>query len=579
MQRWLSGLRRTIGNRVTVNPVRRFKSSSLRHRRDKATVSSGCLSATVLFCPFAVPKILQMSINVKNRLNVFILLDFFAAGVIIKEEDDFLMITFFIGLAVLIVGGVIYGAVCQRIFKPDDRPTPATRLNDGMDYVPMKKWKNSLIQLLNIAGTGPILGPIQGILFGPIAFITIPIGCVLGGAFHDYMCGMISVRNDGSQMPVLIRKYMGKYIYVFYNIFVCLLLLLVGTVFIYTPGDIFVSQILNADNGIKSPIIWIVYGVIFLYYIIATLFPIDKIIGKVYPVFGAILILSAIGVFIGMFVNGYQLDEVWNVGISGVHPKGLHFIPIFFVTVACGIVSGFHSTQATLISRTMRHEKEGRMTFYNMMIVEGLIAMIWAAATMGVMNLGLANADTPTTEVVGIVAKNLLGKVGGIIAIIGIIVLPITSGDTALRSLRLMASDTIHVDQTKKRNRLWVSLVIFAVVAALLVFAKMSSEGFNILWRYFAWANQTIAVFAFAMIAVYMILNNQPFVLSLIPGMFYMFIISSFILNAEIGLHLPWLASYIVAGVLTVAYGAAIIFYGFRRRSRESAEKCENSVT
>ncbi len=478
------------------------------------------------------------------------------------------MITFIIGLLLLIIGGTAYGAVCQRIFKPDDRKTPAVRLNDGVDYVPMKKWKNSLIQLLNIAGTGPIFGPIQGILFGPISFITIPIGCVIGGAFHDYMCGMISLRNDGSQMPSLIRKYIGKHMYLIYNIFVCLLMLLVGAVFIYTPGDLFVTQILNTDNGISSPIIWIVYGAIFAYYIVATLFPIDKIIGRVYPIFGGILILSAIGVFIGLFINGYPLDELWNVGVSGVHPKGLHFIPIFFVTVACGIVSGFHSTQSTLISRTMSHEKEGRMTFYNMMILEGFIAMIWAAAAMGVMNLGLAEADTPATNIVGIVATNLLGPIGGIIAIVGIIILPITSGDTALRSLRLMTSDALHIDQSKKRNRLLISLVIFFVVATLLVFSKMNSDGFNILWRYFAWANQTIAVFAFTMIAIYMIKHKQPFLLSLIPGMFYMFVISSFILNAKIGFNLPWIASYIIGGVLTVAYGAAVIIFGKKRAKK-----------
>lgn len=472
------------------------------------------------------------------------------------------MITFIIGLLVLIIGGMAYGRLCEHIFKPDNRETPAVRLNDGVDYVPMKKWKNSLIQLLNIAGTGPILGPIQGILFGPIAFLTIPIGCFIGGAFHDYMSGMISIRNNGAQMPSLIKQYLGKYTYVIYNVFVCLLMLLVGAVFIYTPGDLFVTQILKTDSAYTNPLVWIVYGSIFVYYIIATLFPIDKIIGKVYPIFGGILVLSAIGVFIGLFVNGYPLDEIWNIGISGVHPQGLHFIPIFFVTVACGIVSGFHSTQATMISRTMEHEKEGRMTFYNMMIAEGFIAMIWAAAAMGVMKLGLASYQTSTTEVVGIVANDLLGSIGGIIAVIGVIVLPITSGDTALRSLRLMAADTFHIDQSKRRNRLTISLVIFAVVAVLLVFSKVNTGGFNILWRYFAWANQTIAVFAFAMIAVYMMKNKQPFIMSLVPGMFYMFVITSFILNASIGFGLSWTISYIAAGVLTVIYGAAIIFLG-----------------
>lgn len=478
------------------------------------------------------------------------------------------MITFVLGLVILIAGGAVYGRICERVFKPDDRKTPAVKLNDGVDYVPMKKWKNSLIQLLNIAGTGPILGPIQGILFGPVAFITIPIGCVIGGAFHDYMSGMISIRNNGAQMPSLIKKYLGKHTYFVYNLFVCLLMLLVGAVFIYTPGDLFVTQILKSDSGIANPVVWLVYGAIFVYYIIATLFPIDKIIGKVYPIFGGILILSAIGVFAGLFIKGYQLDEIWKIGVSGVHPQGLHFIPVFFVTVACGIVSGFHSTQSTLISRTMEYEKEGRMTFYNMMICEGFIAMIWAGAAMGVMKLGLADAQTSTTAVVGIVANNLLGTVGGIIAIVGVIVLPITSGDTALRSLRLMTADALKIDQSKKKNRLALSLVIFALVALLLIFAKLNANGFNILWRYFAWANQTIAVFAFAMISVYMMKHKQPYILSLVPGAFYMFVITSFILNAAIGFNMPWTESYIIAGALTAAYCTAVVIYGQKARKR-----------
>lgn len=476
------------------------------------------------------------------------------------------MFTFIIGLLLLMGGGAAYGTLCQRIFRPDDRQTPAVRLQDGVDYVPMKKWKNSLIQLLNIAGTGPILGPIQGILFGPVAFLTIPVGCVLGGAFHDYMSGMISVRNDGAQMPSLIQQYLGKHVYLVYNVFVSLLMLLVGAVFIYTPGDLFVTQILKEDNDISNPVLWIVYGAIFVYYIIATLFPIDKIIGKVYPVFGGILILSAVGVFIGLFIQGYPLDEIWEIGVSGVHPQGLHFIPIFFVTVACGIVSGFHSTQSTLIARTMEHEKEGRMTFYNMMIAEGFIAMIWAAAAMGVMRLGLAGVETSPTEVVGIVAKHLLGPIGGIIAIIGVIVLPITSGDTALRSLRLMTADAFRFDQSRKKNRLLLSLVIFTLVAALLVFAKMDTGGFHILWRYFAWANQTISVFAFAMIAIYMRKHGQPYLMALIPGMFYMFVISSFILNASIGFRLPWMASYLTGGAMAALYAAVVIWHGGKDR-------------
>ena len=468
------------------------------------------------------------------------------------------MVTFLIGLVILAVGGTLYGAFCEKVMKPSDRPTPATEKYDGVDYVPMKKWRNSLIELLNIAGTGPILGPIQGILFGPIAFITIPIGCVIGGAFHDYMCGMISVRNGGEQMPSLVRRFLGKHLHVLYYAFVALLLLLLGVVFIYTPGDILVSQVMNASAQPSNPVLWIVYGAIFAYYIVATLLPIDKVIGRIYPVFGGILLLSAAGIFAGLFINNYPLDELWTAGFRFTNVFGDRFIPIFFVTVACGIVSGFHSTQCTLISRTLKHEKEGRTAFYTMMILEGFIAMVWAAAAMGSVNLGLATEEMLNqnpTEVVGIVARNMLGNIGGVIALIGVIVLPVTSGDTALRSLRIIISDAAHIDTTKKRNSLMVALPIFAVVAVILVFAKLSPDGFKILWRYFSWANETIAVFAFTMITVYMKRQRMPYLMALLPGMFYMYVVMSYILSARIGFNLPWTASYIVSGVLTLGYG------------------------
>ena len=480
------------------------------------------------------------------------------------------MITFLIGLCILVTGGLIYGKICERVMKPTDQKTPAVEHYDGVDYVPMKKWKNSLIELLNIAGTGPILGPIQGILFGPIAFITIPIGCVIGGALHDYMSGMISVRCGGEQMPGLVKRFLGKYVYGIYHIFVCLLLLLLGVVFIYTPGDLFVTEIMGQESTLQNPLVWIVYGVIFAYYIIATLLPIDKIIGRIYPVFGAVLLLSAVGVFIGLFTKGYRLDELWTAGASFVNPYGEHFIPIFFVTVACGIVSGFHSTQATLISRTMADEREGRMVFYNMMILEGFIAMVWAAAAMGAVNMGLTANDmlhNHATSLVGIVAKSMLGKIGGIIAVVGVIVLPITSGDTSLRSLRVIISEAFHIDTTKKRNNLLLALGIFAVVAAILIYAKSDEKGFNILWRYFSWANESTAVFAFAMISVYMMQQNMPYLMALIPGMFYMYICSSYILNAHIGFNLPWTASYIAAGILTAAYGCAVVLWGKHKAS------------
>ena len=481
------------------------------------------------------------------------------------------MITFLIGLGILIAGAAIYGRVTEKVFKPTDAKTPATVKYDGVDFVPMKKWKNSLIELLNIAGTGPILGPIQGALFGPIAFITIPIGCVLGGAFHDYMIGMISVRNEGEQVPSLIRRFLGKYIYVIYNIFICVMLMLVGAVFIYTPGDIFVTQVADQESTLKNPIVWIVYGVIFAYYIIAAILPIDKIIGKVYPLFGAVLLLSAVGVFIGLFAKGYGLQELSASTLKFINPFGERFIPIFFVTVACGVVSGFHSTQSTLISRTIADEREGRMTFYNMMILEGFIAMVWAAAAMGAVSAGITTNDmlhSQPTSVVGIVAKDMLGSVGGMIAIFGVIILPVTSGDTALRSLRLMALDAMHIDSSKKKNSLMLALPIFAIVAGILIYAKSDANGFNLMWRYFSWANETIAAFSFTLITVYMVEKKMPFIMALIPGMFYTYVVTSYILNAAIGFNLSWTLSYMIAGILTAAYTAALMIYSKKRAKR-----------
>lgn len=322
--------------------------------------------------------------------------------------------------------------------------------------------------------------------------------------------------------------------------------------------------------------IWVVYGAIFAYYIIATLLPIDKIIGRIYPVFGAVLLLSAIGVFIGLFAKGYALDEIWTAGAAFVNPYGENFIPIFFVTVACGIVSGFHSTQATLISRTMEDEREGRTIFYNMMILEGFIAMVWAAAAMGAVKLGIATNDMlhdKATTVVGVVAKDMLGSVGGIIAIIGVIVLPITSGDTALRSLRIMISEALHIDTSKKRNNLAMAGIIFSAAAGILIFAKANTSGFNVLWRYFSWANECTAVFAFAVISVYMMRNKMPYLMALLPGMFYMFVVSAYILNAQIGFRLPWAASYIGAGILSFAFGAVLVKFGKKDTAIKTHEK------
>ena len=502
------------------------------------------------------------------------------------------MTTFLIGLVILFGGGALYGKFCERVFGPDDRPTPAYTKQDGVDYVPMRGWKNGLINLLNIAGTGPIFGPIQGILFGPIAFITIPIGNIIGGAMHDYFSGMICLRDGGAQMPASIRRYSNKGVYGVYQVFCSLLLLLVGAVFIYTPGDIAAKGIFGFSGEPTAISTWVIYGVIFLYYLVATVFPIDAIIGKIYPVFGAILMFSAVGVFIGLFAKGYPLLNLWDDWQApafaafqtaadgspspfsyGEYFAGGHFLPVFFVTVACGILSGFHSTQTAIISRTMKSEREGRNTFYNMMILEGFIAMVWAGAAMGVYNLGMQAANAGATGTVIVVCKDILGNVGGVIALLGIVVLPITSGDTALRGLRLTIAESFHIDQSTNGKRLTLSAIIFALVAAILVFAKFNSNGFNILWRYFAWSNQTLSLFAFLAISIWMFENGKrKYVwIPLLPGAFYTIVTVTYIANAKIGFNLPWGAAYAIGIAAAAAYVGAILWYGKQRAARLTA--------
>ena len=483
------------------------------------------------------------------------------------------MATFLIGLVILFGGAAVYGRFCEKVFGPDGRETPAYSKQDGVDYVPMKQWKNCLINLLNIAGTGPIIGPIQGILFGPIAFITIPIGNIIGGAMHDYFSGMICLRDGGTQMPDMIRKYTTKGVYWVYQVFCCLLLLLVGAVFIYTPGDIAAKQVFGFDGAATSVSTWVIYGVIFAYYLIATVFPIDKIIGKIYPIFGAILLFSAVGVFAGIFIKGYPLVNLWDSWNTANYAFGdyfgeNHFIPIFFITVACGILSGFHSTQTAIVSRTVGSEKEGRNTFYNMMVLEGFIAMVWAAGAMGVYALGLQEGNPSlATDTIGIISRDLLGSVGGIIALLGVIVLPITSGDTALRALRLTVADSFHIDQSSGAKRMGLSAIIFALVAVILVFAKMSPSGFNTLWRYFAWSNQTLSLFAFAAISVWLFENKkgQWVWIPLIPAVFYAFVTFTYLCNAKIGFNLPWGVSYGAGAAFAVAYLVVVVMFARRR--------------
>lgn len=502
------------------------------------------------------------------------------------------MITFIIGMLILIFGGFFYGIFVEKIFRPDaNRKTPAVAMADGVDYVAMPKWKNLLIELLNIAGTGPVLGPIQGVLFGPLAFISIPVVCIIAGATHDYFIGMISMRNKGAQMPGMVQKYLGKTTHTIYLVIMMFLMILVGVVFTYTPGDLIVHDLLNMDSSGTSLAIWIAYALIFIYYIIAAVFPIDKIIGRIYPFFGAILIIAALGIFIMLFVTGGAGLTELSLATLPKHPKGLQFIPVFFITVACGILSGFHGSQATLVSRTVSNEKEGRATFYYMMVAEGFIAMCWAAGAMaltnkcggvldGVMNIAAAGTDDyfyNATNMVGAVSRHFLGSVGGILAILSVIILPITSGDTAFRSIRLMLAERFNMSQKEVSNRIRLTLAIFIPAVAILIFSKVNKGGFGILWRYFGFMNQLVAVFALAMATVYLGTHKKNYLITLIPFIFYGFIVSSYILNAKIGFGLEahflgkpnsYVISYPIAAVITIVATLGLVFYIKKNASR-----------
>ena len=477
------------------------------------------------------------------------------------------MLLFIIGLIILLGGGFFYSKYVENQLAPDDRETPAVRKADGVDYVVMSEKKNWLINLLNIAGMGPIIGPIQGILFGPIAFLAIPLGCVFAGSVHDYMTGFISMRNGGSQVPKLVGKYIGDGIRKFYNIVIAILLLLTGVVFVYTPGDLIANDILKV--GADSNVIWIIYAVIFAYYIASTVLPIDKLIGRVYPIFGGFLIVSAIGVFIGIFIKGSGDLAFKNAGLLAEHPLGQKFIPSFFITVACGILSGFHGSQVTLISRTVKSESEARTTFYSTMIAEGFIAMVWAAGAMVLFSSGKAALDTPGTIMVGQVSKYFMGNVGGLLAVLGVIALPITSGDTAFRSLRLIISEELNIDQKAPSKRAGLSAVLFIPAFAILYFAKTNPNGFNLLWRYFGFTNQFVATFALAVATIYLIDTGKNYIITLLPGIFYVFIVFSFIINIKgLGLGMPFSIAYPAAGVIAVLYAYFVIKLGKKNKER-----------
>ncbi len=476
------------------------------------------------------------------------------------------MFTLLGGIALLLLGYFTYGRYVEKNFSIDPkRETPAEALKDGYDFVPMPKWKNAIIQLLNIAGTGPIFGPIMGALYGPVAYIWIVVGCIFAGAVHDYMIGMISLRNNGAHLPELASRYLGKSMKHIVNIFSMLLLMLVGTVFVTTPANL----IFNITPS------WMTVGIItvliFVYYIISTILPIDQAMGKIYPIFGAVLIASSIGIGGSLFFgHGSAIPNLTVNSLQNFHPGGVAIFPALFFTISCGALSGFHATQAPLVSRTSTNEGEGRFTFYGMMIAEGIIAMIWAAAAMTLFDgqtlSEMINAGTASL-VVNEVSIMLLGNVFGMAAIIGVIVLPVSSGLSAFRSLRTIAADYLHIKQDTIVKILAVTIPLYVVSFFL------TQIDFNLLWRYFNWANQVTAVISLLVSTRYLYLKNKNYWITFIPGIFILYAVIIYILSEPIGFSMGLTPlTYIIGVVLSL-----IVIWAFWQSGKKQKETLDSS--
>lgn len=485
------------------------------------------------------------------------------------------MITFIIGVAILIGGYFTYGKFVEHVFGPDDRPTPAIKNPDGVDRMVLPNWKNALIELLNIAGIGPVIGVILGIKFGAIVFIILPLGNVLGGAVHDYFSGMISMRNNGENVPTLAKKYLGKLPSRVIMAFIALALLLVGAVFVNTPALLINTPTLGG-SGIPGDMtaFWIAAAVIFLYYFASTFFPIDKIIGKIYPVFGAVLILSSIAILIGLIPHLGMLSEVSIRDFASnfvQHPDHQPIIPMLFVTIACGIISGFHSTQSPIVARTEKTERTGCRTFYGMMIVEGLIGMIWAAGGMFIYKMQPDLLHTGGVHVLNTLVNTVLPFRGiSALVLIGVVILAITSGDTALRSLRLTLAELFHYPQVKAKNRLILCIPIFLLCAGIIFWSNLDAQGFNVLWNYFSWANQVMAVCSLCITVAYLRGHKKNFWIALLPNFFMMFIVSTYIMwvspanlkGAPLGFGTPLRSACIIGAIAALILNLALLRRG-----------------
>lgn len=467
------------------------------------------------------------------------------------------MITFICAIVLLLAGYWLYGRLAETVFRPDDRPTPAMEHPDGVDYVPMKTWRVFLIQLLNIAGTGPIFGPLMGAVFGPVVFLWIVFGSILGGAVHDYMSGMISVRMNGASVSEIVGKYLGGAAKQIMRVFSVILLVLVGAVFTTSPA----ALIARLTPEWMDTQFWVV--VILIYYLLATLLPIDKLIGKLYPLFGCVLLLMVVGIIGGLVAGGYTLPELV---IADLHPDGLPVWPFMFVTVACGAVSGFHVTQSPMMARCITTEKDGRKVFYGAMIAESVIALVWAAAGVAFYGTtgGLQQAlnELGQSGTVYDISVSLLGAAGGALAIIGVVVCPISSGDTAFRSARLTIADWFRIDQSNLAKRLVITLPL------LLAGALLTQLNFDVIWRYFSWSNQTLAMITLWAAAMYLARHGEKWWHSLIcalPATFMSAVSCTYILMAEEGLRLSQGISYPVGVAFAIACMALYLFKATRR--------------
>ncbi|MBR4601295.1 MAG: carbon starvation protein A [Prevotella sp.] len=460
------------------------------------------------------------------------------------------MVTFIVSLLALVLGYVFYGKLVEKIFSPDDRKTPAVRINDGVDFIVLPSWKVFMIQFLNIAGTGPIFGAIMGAKFGPSAYLWIVLGCIFAGAVHDYLSGMLSMRHDGAGQPELIGHYLGQGTKRVMLVFSVFLLMMVGAVFVYSPalilGDI-------CGEGLTWVYIWC--GIIFVYYIIATMFPIDKIIGKIYPLFAISMIFMALALMAVLFVKWPSLPELSD-GIYGEGFKSPIF-PALFITIACGAISGFHATQTPLMARCVKSERLGRPMFYGAMITEGIVALIWATVSMyffyggAAQELG-ASLSLQAPEVVTTVSQGWLGTFGGILALLGVVAAPITSGDTALRSARLIIAEFLHLDQKSYMKRIYICIPLFGATLALLFFNIENPDGFNVIWSYFGWANQTLAVFTLWAITVYLVRQKKPWIITMLPALFMTVVCSSFIMISPNAFGFDMTVGYAVGGAALI---------------------------